>query len=536
MYTLTKFLESRADESGTLPAIHYGEQSISFAELDDRARRVAAGLRDLGVGPGDRVAVWLPNVPAYMAIYFACARLGAILVSVNTRYRAGEVADIVGRSGAKVLALWPDFKSIAFADILDRVPSEALAKLEHMVVYGEPAIAVDSLAGKPVVAYADLAAAAPMAEDWSTSFSGIVIYTTSGTTSAPKFVLHNQTGMVQHAEEVAAAFGLDAPDTRLLQIVPFCGTFGLSQAMAGLAASRPMYLMPAFEPKAAAQIMQSKAITHTFGADDMYDRLLASSDAAIPFPALKFAGCGQFNSELEDIWERAEARGMCLIGLYGMSEVQALYAWRVPSLPIAVRRLGGGALVSPTAKVRVRDVETGQLLPPGEDGELEISGPSLMAEYFGSRAATAKTVTEDGYVRSGDLARLEEDGGFEYIARMGDTLRLGGFLVAPAEIESHLVSHADVEAAQAVGVAVGGVQRVVAFVIPAGESRIDEHALIAHCQNDLARFKVPVRIFTIDAFPVTESANGVKIQRAKLRTMAEERLASASARQTAVGS
>ena len=536
MYTLTKFLESRADESGTLPAIHYGEQSISFAELDDRARRVAAGLRDLGVGPGDRVAVWLPNVPAYMAIYFACARLGAILVSVNTRYRAGEVADIVGRSGAKVLALWPDFKSIAFADILDRVPRKALAKLEHMVVYGEPAIDVDTLDGKPVVAYADLKASAPMAEDWATPLSGIVIYTTSGTTSAPKFVLHNQTGMVQHAEEVAAAFCLDAPDTRLLQIVPFCGTFGLSQAMVGLAASRPMYLMSSFDPQIAAGIMKAEAITHTFGADDMYDRLLASSDEAIPFPTLKFAGCGQFNSELEDIWERAEARGMCLIGLYGMSEVQALYAWRAPTLPIAVRKLGGGALVSPTAKVRVRDVESGELLPPGKDGELEISGPSLMAEYFGARDVTVETITDDGYVRSGDLARLEENGGFEYLARMGDTLRLGGFLVAPAEIESHLVRHADVEAAQAVGVAAGGVQRVVAFVIPAAETGIDEQALITHCHGDLARFKVPVRIFAIDAFPVTESANGVKIQRAKLRTMAEDRLASGSAQQTAVGS
>ena len=524
MHTLTKFLTSRATGSGALPAIHYGEETISFADLDDRARRVAAGLRGLGVGPGDRVAVWLPNTPAYMALYFACARLGAILVSVNTRYRAGEVADIVGRSGAKVLALWPDFKAIAFADILARIPAPALAKLDHIVVYGEPAIAADKLAGKSVVAYTELAAAAAMAEDWATPYSGIVIYTTSGTTSAPKFVLHNQTGMVQHAEEVAAAFGLDAPDTRLLQAVPFCGTFGLSQAMVGLAACRPMYLMSYFDPKTAVEMMKSGAITHTFGADEMYDRLLASTDEAVPFPALKFAGCGQFNAELDDIWERAEARGMCLVGLYGMSEVQALYSWRAPTLPVALRKLGGGALVSPTAKVRVRNVETGELLPPGQSGELEISGPSVMAEYYGARDLTAETMTEDGYVKSGDLGRLEEAGGFEYIARMGDTLRLGGFLVAPAEIEAHLLRHADVEAAQAVGVAAGGVMRVVAFVIAASGQAIDEAALIAHCRRDLARFKVPVRIFAIDAFPVTESANGVKIQRAKLRAMAEELL------------
>jgi fatty-acyl-CoA synthase len=257
----------------------------------------------------------------------------------------------------------------------------------------------------------------------------------------------------------------------------------------------------------------------------MYDRLLAVTDDAVPFPAFKFGGSARFNSELADIWERADARGMCLIGLYGMSEVQAFYAGRDPRAPLEERKRTAGRPFAAGARARVRDVETGEILGPGQDGELEMIGPSLMREYYGAPEATAAAFTEDGYLKSGDLARMEPDGGFEFLARMGDTLRLGGFLVAPAEIEAHLVGHPDVAAAQAVGVPTAAGTRVVAFVVAADGAGFDEAALARHCARDLAKFKVPVRIFAIDAFPVTESANGVKIQKTKLRDMALARLA-----------
>ena len=119
------------------PAFLHGERTISFAELHEQAARAAQGLADLGVGPGDRVALWLPNVPAYPILYFACARLGAIAVAVNTRYRAVEVADIVGRSGAKVLACAPGFRRIDFLSILADVEPAALDRLAAIVVVGE---------------------------------------------------------------------------------------------------------------------------------------------------------------------------------------------------------------------------------------------------------------------------------------------------------------------------------------------------------------------------------------------------------------
>ena len=126
-----------ADRTPGAPALLHADLTISFAELVDAASRAAQGLADLGVTPGDRVALWLPNVPAYHILYFACARLGAIAVAVNTRYRAVEVADIVGRSGAKVLACAPGFRRIDFLSILADIDPAALDRLTALVVVGE---------------------------------------------------------------------------------------------------------------------------------------------------------------------------------------------------------------------------------------------------------------------------------------------------------------------------------------------------------------------------------------------------------------
>src|SRR5579871_6235089 len=133
-------LVNLAEETPDAPALLHGERTISFADLYEQALRAAQGLADLGVGPGDRVALWLPNVPAYPILYFACTRLGAIAVAVNTRFRAVEVADIVGRSGAKVLACAPGFRRIDFLSILADVDPHALDKLAAIVIVGdEPA-------------------------------------------------------------------------------------------------------------------------------------------------------------------------------------------------------------------------------------------------------------------------------------------------------------------------------------------------------------------------------------------------------------
>ncbi len=524
-YTLSAFLDATAACQPTAPAFIDRERPVSFGQLSDESRRLATGLEKLGVEPGDRVALWLPNIPAWVASLFACARLGAIAVAVNTRFKSGEIADIVGRSGAKALIFWPGFKQIDFSGILEAADPAALERVENYIVYREDERPLPHrLRGRPVYNYQKIIDGLPLQQDRATADSGCVIFTTSGTTKAPKFVLHHHAAILQHARDVAAGFGFSAPDTVVLPSVPFCGVTGFCQAMAALSAGRLLVTTPAFDAAESAALIRRCRVTHTVALGDMAAALLAAAPGEHPFPSLKMCGFAVFSPTQAAVAAEAGAKGMPLLGLYGSSEVQALFARQPFSLPVQERIQGGGNPFSSEASVRVRDPDSGQLLPPKVSGELELRGPSRMLEYYGNPEATAEALTADGFFRSGDLGFLTEDGRFIYQNRMGDVLRLAGFLVSPVEIEGFLKEHPAVADAQVVGVEINGAPRATAFVIPVAGAAFDEAALIAFCRQRMANYKVPGRIFPIDDFPVTPSANGNKIQKTKLRQMAQEKI------------
>jgi fatty-acyl-CoA synthase len=518
-------LDAWAEETPDAPAFLHGERTISFAELHDRSLRAAQGLADLGVGPGDRVALWLPNVPAYPILYFACARLGAIAVAVNTRYRAVEVADIVGRSGAKVLACAPGFRRIDFLSILAEVEPAALERLAAIVVVGEePATAPRAIELLRRVPFDRILSRPHLATNRAAPNAPCNIFTTSGTTSAPTFVLHRQGAIATHAREVARAFGFDAPETLTLSILPLCGVFGFNQTLSTLAAGKPCVLVESYEIEEIARLIAQHRPSTLLGSDDMIARLLELVPGEKAFPSVKWMGYAGFNAALENIAEVAETRGLILRGPYGMSEVQALYALQPIDAPVAQRKKGGGIPSSPFAHVRVRDPETGELLGVAQPGALECAGPSLMVGYYGNEKATAEALTSDGYVRTGDLAQLEADGSFTFLSRIGDVLRLSGFLVNPLEIEMHIQKLPAIEGCQTIAVPRPGGVRAVSFVMLKSGAVLDEAAVIEHCRRGLANYKVPLRVFPIDDFPKTPSPNGFKIQRAKLREMAESLL------------
>ncbi len=521
---LTPFLDERAARYGDMPALIYRGRALSYRFLADQSRRVAGGLADLGVTGGDRVALWLPNVPAWVVLFFACAQLGAIAVAVNTRFRSAEVADIVGRSGARVLAMWPSFKGIDFVGILSAIDRSELSALETLVIYDEGE-AAPTATDWPRASYDDLPRRPARADACGDSGAGTLIFTTSGTTSAPKFVLHSHHSLVAHARNVAPAFEYDADDTVLLQALPLCGTFGHAQLMAALVAGRPSVLMPFFDGDAAVAAIRDYGVTHFNGSDEMFRRLLDAVGSGKDLGNLRSCGFAAFDPALGNIVAEAARYDLRLHGLYGMSEVQALFARQNPDAAVAVRRLSGGALTSADARVRAVDAETGDVFGHGKNGELEVKGPSLMLGYHGNAEATAAAMTDDGYLRTGDLGYTTEDGGFVFLIRMGDVLRLAGNLVSPAEIEARLAAHPSVTECQAVGVDTPTGPRAAAFVIPTVDGQFDEGALRTFCAEGLAGYKVPVAIYDIERFPVTPSPNGVKIQRAKLRTMAQRRLA-----------
>jgi len=500
------------------------DRPLAYAALAYDSARLARSLRELGVGEGDRVALWLPNIPAWLALFFACARLGAIAVSVNTRFRSHEVADIVGRSRAKLLCLWPRFHRVDFAGVLAGCDPAALAALEAVLAYTEEGAVPAKLAGKPVSDYRRLIDCTPLERDDARPDAGCVMFTTSGTTRAPKFVLHDQRTVIRHAQDVAAGFGYGAAEARILVTAPLCGVFGFCNAMAAIAAARPLLMYPGFDAAEAARAVQRHAVTHTNATDEMIEQMLVAAPEPQPFPSARFFGYAAFSPALADLPARAEARGLKLVGLYGMSEVQALLARQSEGALLAERALAGGRLVAAEGRVRARDPDSGEVLAHGTAGELEFLVPSRMVGYFEDEKANRAAITEDGWFRSGDLGYSLAHDRFVFIARLGDALRLSGFLVSPAEIEHVLQQHASVQAAQVVGTETAAGVKPVAFVIVKEGAEFDEQALIAHCAASIAKFKVPLRVIALDAFPVTPGANATKIQKAKLRELARELL------------
>jgi fatty-acyl-CoA synthase len=307
-----------------------------------------------------------------------------------------------------------------------------------------------------------------------------------------------------------------------LVTAPFCGVFGFCNAMGAIAADRPLVLSPAFEAAAAAADVRRRRITHVNCTDDMLAQMMAAAPEPEALASIRLVGYASFNPALNDIVARADARGIKAVGLYGSSELQALLAHQDADASIEERALGGGRLVAPEGKVQARDPASGERLAHGSPGELVFSVPSRMAGYFGNAAATRDATTADGWFRSGDLGYTLDERRFVYLTRLGDALRLSGFLVSPAEIEDMLLGHPQVAAAQVVGVDTPQGTRAFAFVIPKAD--FDERNILDYCAARMAKYKVPMRIHPLAEFPVTPGANATKIQRTKLRDLAKELL------------
>ena len=226
--------------------------------------------------------------------------------------------------------------------------------------------------------------------------------------------------------------------------------------------------------------------------------------------------------------EEAERNHVPLTGLYGSSELQALMAAQpldASQGDVSVRYLAGGRLVHPDARVRARDPATGQLAPHGESGELEIKCASQMLAYLDNPDATAQAYTPDVFFKTGDLGYTVSDHQFVFQTRIGDSMRLSGFLVNPAEIERTIEALPGVQACQVVGAVQGTKILPVAFVILREGAQADPAQWTAECKRTMAGYKVPVHFEMVNEYPTVQSANAVKILKNKLRDMASEILA-----------
>ena len=505
------------------------DTETTFAQLEQQAKQLAGNLHALGIQRDQRVAVWLPNCLAWVQTFLACAHLGATVLAVNTRFRSKEVADIIGRGQADWLVMWPEFKGIAFADILADVPADVLARLKGIVTLGDfqsPAVRAIAARGCAVHDYVKLTDT-PSTPPPAVGNTGAICFTTSGTTSLPKFVLHDQHTLIVHGQAMQTAYDYNA-SSRILASAPFCGAFGFSTLTGGLVTGCTIVSEAVSDTNSTLTQIRRNRVSHTYANNEFILKLLEAADSPADFASCKLFGFANFSPAVTSLLEQAERNHLALTGLYGSSELQALVAAQPThdaAGDLSVRYLAGGKLIHPAARVRTTDPSSGQVLAFGESGEIEISSPSLMVGYLDNPEATAKAITPDGFFKTGDLGYAISAQQFVFQTRMGDSMRLSGFLVNPAEIEQTVESLPGVKACQVVGGTVGTKTLPVAFIILHEGAQADPAGWTASCKRDMAGFKVPVLFEVVTSFPSVESANAVKIQKNKLRDMADALLA-----------
>jgi len=532
--TLPTMLDAVAARFGEREAIVLRERRWSYRDLHREVERLARGLLALGIEPGDKIAVWLPNRPEWLVVQHACARIGAVAVALNTRYRTHELGYILGQSDTTTLVLQDHLLHVDFLEILaELVPGlpaadphelriEACPRLRRVICLGEDVYG-GTLAYRDVVEAGDDLALAPVLAERASRIAPDDVFTllyTSGTTSFPKGAMISHRNAVPHGWASGERLGLTRDD-RVLHTLPFSGTWGgLVIPLMALTHGACLVLEETFDPLETLRLLEAERITVWNAVDAMLTAVLDHPDldrydrSRLRTGGVAMTGGGR-HGLFDEVVERLGMRGA--VQPYGMTEVNAMALCPFPDDPLALRRQAG---VRPAEglEVRVVDPETGADRSPDEAGELWLRGPQVARGYYQKAEETRAALDADGWLHTGDLAVRDAAGHTLFLGRLKETLRIGHFMVAPAEIEAFLMSHPAVAQAFVVGVPDPRLGEVaVAFVIPREGGVVSEADLQGYCRARLAGFKVPRRVFLVADVPRTPGPHGDKVQKARLR-------------------
>lgn len=503
------------------PSVVYEDRRLTYGELADRAGRLAGGLSNLGIGRGDPLAIWLPTQLEWVLMMLAAGTLGAPVVALNPRYRSNELSYILENSQAKALIYRPRFLTSDYETIIrstclneeDQIDRDCFPYLEHLIAASEeldklPSTRLSELYREPISAVGEAS-------------DRMAVFYTSGTTSFPKGACHLQSGIIHHGYYAGLRQEITPSDSVLLA-VPICGVLGFVSLMEALCHGSKLVLQEVNDPQKTVQLVERERCTIFNAVDGILGPILDDPELAECMQGVRNGAVGIYTRNAREFTETAERLcEMKILHTYGMSEVQALTFLDGPNESIEKRARAGGIPPSEEVQGRVADPETGEVLDAGEPGEMQVRGQVVMTEYLRNPEANANAFTEDGWFRTEDIGHLEEDGGVVYRSRGDDALRLRGFLVSPREIEEYINTSSLVDTTQVVGTSTPDGDVAVAFVKLVPGSRISHADLKAFCREGIANYKIPSIIEFVSEFPVTEGANGVKIQKGKLREQAE---------------
>jgi fatty-acyl-CoA synthase len=529
--TAFELLEAGAARHGAREAMVFGDERVTYREFLARVEALARGLAALGLGRGDRLAIWLPNRPTWFVAQYAAARLGVIVVALNPRYRAHELTYILAQSGAAALLLTDHLGPIDYLETL----REVLPELAHGVP-GE----LES-AGAPALRHVLADAEDPYPGCWRLAdlldagrdlalppAAGgpddvFAILYTSGTTSFPKGAMLTHRNAVPHGWNCGVQLRL-TPADRVLHALPAAGTWGgLSIPLTTWSHGACLVLMDAWDPVRALALIERERCTVWNAVDSMVKPMLEHPDLdRFDRASLRTGGFAATGGGGHGLFEAVVKRlGVPLAYQpYGMTEVNALALFHDLDEPLELRALPG-ILPAPGLEVRVVDPATGRPCAPDEEGELQFRGPRVTPGYWDKPEETAAAFTPDGWFRSGDLGVRAGRGHTVFRGRLTETLRISHHMVAPGEIEAFLMSHPDVDQAFVVGVPDPVANEApVAYVILRPHARLAEEDLRAFCRRRIAAYKVPKAVRFVTDVPRTPSPHGDKVQRGRLREQA----------------
>jgi fatty-acyl-CoA synthase len=504
--SVCSLLDRWAAEASEEAALSFPASESSYAELRDSSIEAARRMRAGGVEPGDRVAILLREASEpYVAHGLAAMRLGAICVPVNARNKTHELAYVLGHSSPRLLLTEP-----SFGELLE---SAGLPDGCRAVVLGEEGEFAAAGAGVPAAEVAELEEAVGRDDP------ALLLYT-SGTTANPKGCLHTHASLLAEGENCSGRIGLEAGERFWTPLAMF-HVGGWQVLMSALTRGACASHVGFFEAGTALDQLEREHCTHAFPAFELI-WLQVLEHPRFPeadLSALRVVinvGVPERMRRMQELLPHV-SQVSCL----GMTESCGSLCIGQGADSLHSRTHTSGHLL-PGMEVRVLDPISGEEQPPGQPGEMLFRGVTSFAGYYRDPDTTAAIVDDDGWVRTGDLVRREEDGTIAFVSRLKDMLKVGGENVSAAEIEGYLITHPDVSVAAVVGAPDARYGEVpAAFVQLTGGASVEEEDLIRYCIGNIATFKVPRYIRFLDEFPATATA---KIQKFVLRERIESEL------------
>jgi len=464
------------------PAVRLDDYVLSYATLDDASARAAALLRARGVAPGDRVGIMLPNVAEFAIAYYGVLRAGGTVVPMNPLLREREVEYYIGDSGARVLFTW------------HQVADEAAR--------GAKAAGADTVVVAPGGFEEMLAELRPDPQPVSRAGqdTAVVLYT-SGTTGKPKGAELTHANLGTNTAVTASTLLHLGPDDVVMGCLPLFHSFGQTCGLnAAVSVGAALTLISRFDPAQALRVIARDQVTIFEGVPTMYAGMLAAPNRGeVDVSSLRLCVSGGAALPVEVLRKFEEAFGCVILEGYGLSETSPVASFNHPD---RVRK--AGSIGTPIEGVEMRVVDgAGRDLPVGEVGEIAIRGHNIMKGYWRKPEDTAEAIP-DGWFRSGDLGRVDEDGYFFIVDRKKELIIRGGYNVYPREIEEVLYEHPAVAEAAVVGIphqTLG--QEVGAAVTLKPGAQATPEEIRDYVRGQVAAYKYPRHVWIVDALPKT---------------------------------